>query len=846
MQVERDGHALSERREWRRFLGVAALWLGVCLLGSGMVCWVAANWQEMGKFQRLAGVQGLVALAGAAAAVALWRRASASGPALLALAAVALGALLALVGQTYQTGADTWELFAWWTLLMLPWALAAGHWGVWLLWMLVLNLAVGLALGERVLPGWGVFFGQGWGLAAQAVLDAGLLGLWEAVGRRRGADLRWGPRALVAAIAAMVACGVMFADAPFGGLAGPAGLAWAGLTLALGAYYLYGRRDLLALALLAAAAMVVSLRVAGEWLVHQGADVWAALPLAMLLMVESACAVRWLRSLSRPSPVAGQGAGLARRAGGVSPEAGASAVPAPAAATPSPWYVQGLLGLGAWLSTLLLLLFVGASGLVSTEREALGWGLVLCVAAVVLARAGSAGLFRLQGAAAIGFAGQLLSLYGVFGIAGGAVAGLGTLVLAAAVYLLARERVLRFLSAWIMAAALTLWLGFGAGDAMEWLRFDAVSAFASWLPAMALLAWLAAGAFLLAGRAPTGASALSPLAWAFALASQAGAWQAAGASLPTLPALWALQPAASVVAVLAACLPVATAWAVTWPRQGALGPGLVLGLPLAMAALALFWLPSPGVSFALAWIILGQGQARPGLVRFGALALLAYLAGYYHQQEVPLLEKAVWLCAAGAVLLACGALVRGLPRPAGTSAGLAAAGPGRRPWRAGLALAGLVLALACANVAIRRYETVLAQGRTVLLALAPVDPRSLMQGDYMALRFAVAGDLLGRLARQAGSPGAAPNGDGYLILAPDARGVAALARIQPGPEPRAAGEIALRYRVREGQARIVTNAFFFPEGQAARYQAARFGELRVDDSGTGLLTALRDADLDPL
>src|SRR5690606_40772787 len=129
---------------------------------------VAANWQVLDTFQRLGGAQALVAIAVAGAAVALRRRPRApAGPALLALAAVALGALLALVGQTYQTGADNWQLFAWWALLMLPWAFAAYHWGVWLLWVLVFNVAAGLALGERVLPGWGVFFGEGWGAAIQ-------------------------------------------------------------------------------------------------------------------------------------------------------------------------------------------------------------------------------------------------------------------------------------------------------------------------------------------------------------------------------------------------------------------------------------------------------------------------------------------------------------------------------------------------------------------------------------------------------------------------------------------------------------------------------------------------------
>ena len=45
--------------------------------------------------------------------------------------------------------------------------------------------------------------------------------------------------------------------------------------------------------------------------------------------------------------------------------------------------------------------------------------------------------------------------------------------------------------------------------------------------------------------------------------------------------------------------------------------------------------------------------------------------------------------------------------------------------------------LAVFNVAIYRNERLLASGETLYLELAPVDPRSLMQGDYMRLRYAV-------------------------------------------------------------------------------------------------------------
>ena len=52
-----------------------------------------------------------------------------------------------------------------------------------------------------------------------------------------------------------------------------------------------------------------------------------------------------------------------------------------------------------------------------------------------------------------------------------------------------------------------------------------------------------------------------------------------------------------------------------------------------------------------------------------------------------------------------------------------------------LLLGGLVVILAAANWAIASRERLISSGEVVYLELAPVDPRSLMQGDYMSLRY---------------------------------------------------------------------------------------------------------------
>ena len=181
-------------------------------------------------------------------------------------------------------------------------------------------------------------------------------------------------------------------------------------------------------------------------------------------------------------------------------------------------------------------------------------------------------------------------------------------------------------------------------------------------------------------------------------------------------------------------------------------------------------------------------------------------------------------------------------------------------WRAVLIVLGLLAALAVANHAILGHERTLREGRVLLLELAPVDPRSLMQGDYMALRFAAAepieralrppsgtaGDL-SALRRWGGNCGLNGCRTAYAVFDVDRGGVGRFVRVQDAPRPLGAGQIAVRFRERNPEGiRIASNAWFFPEGQGARYAPARYGELRVAEDGTALLAGLRDAQRKPL
>ncbi len=146
-------------------------------------------------------------------------------------------------------------------------------------------------------------------------------------------------------------------------------------------------------------------------------------------------------------------------------------------------------------------------------------------------------------------------------------------------------------------------------------------------------------------------------------------------------------------------------------------------------------------------------------------------------------------------------------------------------------LAGLLLILGLANYSIYQREQLRAHGQLVYLELAPVDPRSLMQGDYMALSYQL---------RDLPYP---PTDSGTLIVSPDPRRLGRPARWN---SPAGLGELPLKFRLRQGRVVIGTDAFFFEEGTAATYRNARYGEFRVAPDGAALLTGLRDENLQPL
>lgn len=257
---------------------------------------------------------------------------------------------------------------------------------------------------------------------------------------------------------------------------------------------------------------------------------------------------------------------------------------------------------------------------------------------------------------------------------------------------------------------------------------------------------------------------------------------------------------------------------------------------LACAALALgagIGSSAPGIAAGVTMLVLGWLRQQVGLRLLGLTAIGGFLFLWYYELGTSLLTKSLAAVGNGAVFLVAAAVLR---RAAGR-----ARESERRPLAARLRDArwlslALTLGLAIPATVIVRKEAVLAAGETVLLELAPVDPRSLLQGDYMTLRYALVRDLPDRGAL-------AP--DGALVVTRDRDGVARFVRVDDG-RPLQPGELRLRYKRRGHEVSLGAESFFFPEGEGPTLERARYGELAVAPSGESVLIGLRDADRHPL
>lgn len=150
-------------------------------------------------------------------------------------------------------------------------------------------------------------------------------------------------------------------------------------------------------------------------------------------------------------------------------------------------------------------------------------------------------------------------------------------------------------------------------------------------------------------------------------------------------------------------------------------------------------------------------------------------------------------------------------------------------------LLNLIIVLVLFNNFVVKKESLLANGELVLLELTPVDPRSLMQGDYMILRYTISDNINDNYDSKNSSK------RGFCVVTLDENGVAKRERLQDDKTPLKENEHLIKYNARQWNGiTIGAESFFFQEGTAEKYEKAKYGGLKIDKEGNSLLIGLYD------
>ncbi len=146
-------------------------------------------------------------------------------------------------------------------------------------------------------------------------------------------------------------------------------------------------------------------------------------------------------------------------------------------------------------------------------------------------------------------------------------------------------------------------------------------------------------------------------------------------------------------------------------------------------------------------------------------------------------------------------------------------------------LINLIILLGLFNNSIIKKETLLSNGKLILLELAPVDPRSLMQGDYMRLRYTISENIkYDTISKR-----------GFCVVKLQNNGIAKRVRVQDNRTPINEKEYLIEYTSKSWrEINIGAESFFFQEGEAEKYENAKYGGVKVDNQGNSLLIGLYD------
>ena len=285
---------------------------------------------------------------------------------------------------------------------------------------------------------------------------------------------------------------------------------------------------------------------------------------------------------------------------------------------------------------------------------------------------------------------------------------------------------------------------------------------------------------------------------------------------------------------------------------------------LVLTLFALGFVGIPVILYLTALLLLvywTDSRAFFGLLVF---AFVVYLGGFYYQLSIPLLYKGV-LLVSFAVIFAIVTLFLHARYKAPSQSAVENHSVFKAPiWLVGVFVIAL---LGAVNYKVQQFEDVLATGKPIVLKIAPVDPRSLMQGDYMVLNYAILSEFQqSQVLPESNEPlesnepietvesneitgideSSPSEKKAYILVHLDQNHVATFCEEQseiPTDFKHCTPNVYLPIRYKGGWLpKLPSQDYFFAEGKGEHYAQAEYAEYRFKD-GILLLARLLDKDL---
>ena len=272
---------------------------------------------------------------------------------------------------------------------------------------------------------------------------------------------------------------------------------------------------------------------------------------------------------------------------------------------------------------------------------------------------------------------------------------------------------------------------------------------------------------------------------------------------------------------------------------------------LALSLFALGFIGLPVILYLTALLLLIYWTDSRAFFGLLVLAFIVYLGGFYYQLSIPLLYKGVLLVSFAVIFAIVTLFLHARYKSPSQSAV-----ENYPVFKAPIGLVGvfLIALLGAVNYKVQQFEDVLATGKPVVLKIAPADPRSLMQGDYMVLNYAILSELQqsqfssesNESNETTGIDELSPSGKkAYILVHLDKNHVATLCEAQseiPTDFKHCTPNVYLPIRYKGWLPELPSQDYFFAEGKGEYYAQSEYAEYRFKD-GILLLARLLDKDL---